>query len=143
MSANLASETILQRSDDPTAVGVVLRVGRRHQHHIEWQTDLVATDLHIALFEHVEQTDLDALGKVGQFVDRKDAAVGARNEAVMQSQFVREIATLGDFDGIDFTDEIGNGRIRRGELFAESITAVHPRNRSVVTARGDEIPSVL
>ena len=96
--ADLAAEAILQRRDDAAAVGVVLRVGAGDQHHVERQADLVAAHLHVALFEHVEQTDLDALGEVGDLVDGEDAAVGARHQPVVQRQLVAEVAALGDLD---------------------------------------------
>ena len=71
--ADLGAEAVLQRRDDAAAVRVVLGVGRRDQHHVERQADLVAADLDVALLEHVEQADLDALGEVGQLVDGEDA----------------------------------------------------------------------
>ena len=76
VGADLGAEAVLQRRDDPAPVGVVLGVGRGDQHHVERQADLVAADLHVALLEHVEQADLDALGEVGELVDGEDAAVG-------------------------------------------------------------------
>ena len=70
--ADLRAEAVLQRRDDAPAVRVVLGVRRRDQHEVDREPDLVAADLHVALLEHVEQTDLDALGEVGELVDRED-----------------------------------------------------------------------
>ena len=70
--ADLRAEAVLERRDDAAAVRVVLGVRRRHEHEVDRQADLVAADLHVALLEHVEQTDLDALGEVGELVDRED-----------------------------------------------------------------------
>ena len=106
VSANLATETVLQWCDDATTVGVVLGVCRSNQHHIEWQANLVATNLHIALFQHVKQTHLNALGKVGQFVNGEDATVGAWHHAVVQREFVAEVSTFSNLDGVDFTNEV-------------------------------------
>ena len=68
--------------------GVVLRVGRGDDEQVERQADREAADLDVALLEDVEQADLDPLGEVGQLVDRDDAAVGARDEAVVERQLV-------------------------------------------------------
>ena len=139
MGADLAAEAVLQRRDDAAAVRVVLGVGRRNQQHVEGQADLVATDLDVALLEHVEQTDLDAFGEVGQLVDGEDAAVGPRDEAVVQRQLVGQVAALGDLDRVDLADQVGDRRVRRGQLLPEAVVAVHPRDRRVVAVLGDEV----
>ena len=108
MSADLSTESIFQRGDDATAVRVVLGVRRGHQDKVERQRNLVATNLHIAFLKHIEQTDLDALGEVREFVDGEDATVGAGHEAVMQRELVGEIPTLGHLDRIHFTDQVGD-----------------------------------
>ena len=141
--ADLRAEAVLERRDDAAAVGVVLGVGRGEQHEVDREADLVAADLHVALLEHVEQTDLDALGEVGELVDREDAAVGARHEAVVDGELVGEVAALGDLDGVDLADEVGDRRVGRGELLAEAAVAVHPLDRRLVAALGDEQPRVL
>ena len=135
--ADLRAEAVLERRDDAAAVRVVLGVRRRDEHDVERQADLVAADLHVALFEHVEQADLDALGEVGQLVDREDAAVGARDEAVVDRQLVGEVAALGDLDRVDLADEVGDRRVGRRELLAEATVAVHPLDRRLVAALGD------
>ena len=137
--ADLRTEAVLERRDDAAAVRVVLGVRRRDEQHVEREADLVAADLHVALFEHVEQADLDALGEVGQLVDREDAAVGARHEAVVDRELVGEVAALGDLDRVDFADEVGDRRVGRRELLAEAAVAVHPLDRRVVAALGDEV----
>ncbi len=141
--ADLAAEPILERRDDAAAIGVVLGVGRRQQHHVERQTDLVAADLDVALLEHVEHADLDPLGEVGQLVDGEDAPVRPRDQAVVQRQFVGQVATLGDLDRVDLADQVGDRRVGRGELLAEPLAAVHPVDRRVVAHLRDQIASVL
>ena len=136
--ADLAAEAVLQRRDDAAAVGVVLGVRAGDQHDVERQADLVATDLHVALFEHVQQTHLDALGEVGDLVDREDAAVGARHQAVVQRELVAEVPTLGDLDGVDLADEVGDRGVGRGQLLAEAVVAVHPVDRRVVAVVLDQ-----
>ena len=143
MGADLGAEAVLERRDDAAAVRVVLGVRRRHQHDVERQADLVAADLHVALLEHVEQADLDALGEVGELVDGEDAAVGARHEAVVQGELVGQVATLGHLDGVDLADEVGDRRVGRGQLLAEAAFAVHPLDRRLVAVLGDELARVL
>ena len=132
--ADLAAEAVLQRGDDAAAVRVVLRVGGGDEHEIERQADLVAAHLHVALFEHVQETDLDALGEVGQLVDGEDAAVRAGDEPVVQGQLVGEVAALGHLDGVDLADQVGDRGVGGRELLAEAIVAVHPVDRRVVAA---------
>ena len=141
--ADLAAEAVLQRRDDAATVRVVLGVGRRDEHEIERQPDLVAAHLHVALLEHVEQADLDALGEVGQLVDGEDAPVRAGDEAVVQRQLVGQVATLGHLDGVDLADEIGDRGVGGRELLAEAIVAVHPVDGRVVAALADEVARVL
>ena len=61
----------------------------------------------------------------------------------MQREFVGQVATLGHLDRVDFTDEVGNRGIGRGQLFAEPSAAMDPSNRGVVAVFGDEILRVL
>ena len=126
----------------PAPVGVVLGVGRGHQQHVEGQADAVAPDLDVALLEHVEQADLDALGQVGQLVDGEDAPVGAGDEAVVEGELVGQVAALGHLDGVDLADEVGDRGVGRGQLLAEAVGAVHPLDRRVVALVGDQVAGV-
>ena len=130
--ADLAAEAVLERGDDPAPVGVVVGVGRGHQQHVEGQADLVAPDLDVALLQHVQEADLDALGQVGQLVDGEDAAVGAGHEPVVEGELVGQVAALGHLDGVDLADEVGDGRVGRGQLLAVALVAVDPVDRGVV-----------
>ena len=143
MRADLAAEPVLQRRDDAAAVRVVLGVGGGEEHHVERQADLVAADLHVALLEHVEHADLDPLREVGQLVDREDAPVGPRHEAVVQGELVGQVAAFGDLDRVDLADEVGDRRVGRGELLAVPVVAVDPGDRRVVAQLGDEVAGVL
>ena len=134
MRADLRAEPVLERRDDAAAVRVVLGVGRRDEQDVEREADLVAADLHVALLEHVEQTDLDALGEVGELVDREDAAVRARDEAVVDRQLVGEVAAFGDLDRVDLADQVGDRRVGRRQLLAEATVAVDPLDRRLVAA---------
>jgi hypothetical protein len=126
VGADLGAEAVLQRGDEPATVGVVLGVGRGEEHHVEGEADLVAPDLHVALLEHVEQADLDALGEVGQLVDGEDAPVGAGHQAVVEGELVGQVAALGDLDGVDLADEIGDGGVGGGQLLAVALVAMDP-----------------
>ena len=135
VGADLGAVAVLERRDDAAAVRVVLRVGGGDDQHVERQADAVAADLDVALFHDVEQADLDALGEVGQLVDAEDAAVVARDQAVVDRQLVREVAALGDLDRVDLADEVGDRDVGRGELLAVAALAVHPLDLGVVACR--------
>ena len=139
VSADARPEPVLQRGDDPSPVRVVLRVGRGHEQDVEREAHLVATDLDVALLEHVEQADLDALGQVRELVDGEDPPVRAGNEPVVQGELVGEVAALGHLDGVDFADQVGHRGVRRGELLAVAFAPVHPADRRVFARLGDEV----
>ena len=143
MGADLGPEPVLEGGDDPAPVRVVLRVGRRHEHHVERKADLVAPDLDVALLQHVEQADLDPLGEVGQLVDGEDPPVGAGHEAVVDGELVGQVAALGHPDGVDLADEVGDGRVGGGQLLAEAPGAVHPLDRCVVAPFGHQVAGRL
>ena len=126
VGADLHVEAVFERRNDPAAAGVVFRVGAGDDDDVERQANLVAFDLDVFFFHQVEQADLNFFGQVRQLVDGEDTAVGARHETVMDGFLIGEIAALGDFDRIDFADQIGDRDIRRGELFAVAAVAVDP-----------------
>ena len=135
--ADLGPEAVLERGDDPPAVRVVLGVRAGHEHDVQRQAQRVAAHLDVALLHDVEQRDLDALGEVGQLVDRHDAAVRARHEAVVDGLGVAQAAALGDLDGVDVADEVGDGGVRGGQLLGVALGAVPPGDRQVVALVGD------
>src|SRR5258708_5867556 len=56
----------------------------------------------------------------------------------MDRELVGQIAAPpGCADGIDVSDDVGHGDIRRRELFDEAILSRHPRNGSIVAVTGD------
>ncbi len=110
VGADLGAEPVLERRDDPAAVGVVLGVGAGHHEHVERQPQHVAADLDVALLHHVEHRDLDPLGEVGQLVDRDDAAVAARDQAEVDGLRVAEAAALGHLHRVDVADQVGDAR---------------------------------
>ena len=126
MGMNLRAVAVFQRGDNASAVGVVLGVGGGDDEDVQGQTDAVALDLHVALFHQVEQAHLDAFGQVGQFVDTEDAPVGARHQAVVDGGLVGQVAALGDLDGVDFANQVGDGNVGRRQLFGVAQIPLDP-----------------
>jgi hypothetical protein len=124
--ADLGAEAVLQGCDDPAAVGVVLRVGGRDHEHVQRQPQHVAADLDIALLHHVEHRHLDPFGQVRQFIDGDDAAVGARDQAVVDGFRVAQAPALGHAHRVHVADEVGDGGIRGGKFFHVPFGAVPP-----------------
>lgn len=143
VGADLGAVAVFEGGDDAAAVGVVLGVGAGDDVDVEGEADAVAPDLDVALFHDVEEADLDALGEVGEFVDAEDAAVGAGDEAVVDGEFVAEVATFGNFDWVDFADEVGDGDVGCGEFFAVAFVAGEPFELGVVAFLGDDVAAGL
>src|SRR4029079_8518373 len=112
--------------------------GAGREYQVDRQAPLVAADLHVALLEHVEQTHLDALGEVGQLVDREDRPVGAGHDDLVYGELVGQVAPLGNLDGVDLADQVGDRRVGGGQLLAEATIPVHPFDRRLVTALGQQ-----
>ena len=136
VGADLGAEPVLERGDDPAAVGVVLGVGAGDDEHVERQPQHVAADLDVALLHHVEHRDLDPLGEVGQLVDRDDAAVAARDQAEVDGLGVAERAALGDLHRVDVADQVGDAGVGGGQLLGVPLVAVPPGDRQVVAELG-------
>ena len=134
---HLGAEAVLERGDDPPAVGVVLGVGAGDEQQVQAAAAPVAADLDVPLLQHVQQRDLDALGEVGQLVDAEDAAVGAGDQAVVDGLGVAERAALGDLDRVDVADQVADAGVRCRQLLAEPVAAVQPADRGGVAVLGD------
>src|SRR5579884_170271 len=131
--ANLGADAVFERRDNAAAIGVVFRVGAGDHIDIQRQANLVAANLHIALFHDVQQAHLDALGKVGQFVDAEDATIRARNHAVVDGQFVGEVAAFGNAHGINLAHQVRDGDIGRRQLLAIAAITRQPGNLYIVS----------
>ena len=132
------TDAVLERRDDLPAGRVVLGVRREHEQHVELETNRVALNLDVAFLQDVEQADLDLSGEVGQFVDGEDAAVGARQQAVVHRQLVGEVQPgLRRLDRIDVADHVGDRHVGRGELLDEAVLARQPRDRQRVALGRD------
>ena len=125
--ANLRSDAVFKRRNDLAARGVVFGVGAEDDRQVERQTDRVALNLHVAFLHDVEQSHLNFPGEVREFVDGKDAAIGAGQQAVMNGELAREFvpATRG-LDRIDVANQIGDGDVGRGELFDIAMVSREP-----------------
>jgi hypothetical protein len=132
VGADLGAEAVLERGDDPTAVGVVLGVRARHDEYVERQPQHVAADLDVPFLHHVEHRHLDPLGQVGQLVDRHDAAVAARDQAEVDGVRVAQRPTLGHLHRVHVADQVGHAGVRGGQLLGVPLVAVPPHHRQLV-----------
>ncbi len=127
VSQDLGADTILQRSDYLSARGVVFRVCRKHQHHVERQTHRVTLNLHVALLHDIEETNLNLPGQIGQLIDCKNASVRPWQQTVVDCQFIaQQVAAFCGFDRIDITDDVSDSHIGSGELFYKARIAIDP-----------------
>ncbi len=139
VGADLGAVAVFERRDDAPAVRVVLRVGGRHDEHVQRQPDAVAADLYVALLHYVQQPHLDALRQVGQFVDAEDAPVVPRDEPVVDRQLVREVAALRHLYRVDLADQVGDRDVRRRQLLTVAPLAVDPLDRRVLPVHLDQV----
>ena len=138
--ADLRADAVLERGDDFAASGVVLGVGGEDDGDVELQANGVAFDLHVAFLHDVEERDLDFAGKVGDFVDGEDAAIGAGQEAVVHGELGAELlAAARRFNRVYIADQVGHGDVRRRELFDVAVDRRHPGDGGVVAIFGDHI----
>ena len=92
VGADLRPDPVLERGDDLAARRVVLRIGAEHQQHVQPQPHGIALDLDVAFLQDVEEPDLHLAREIRQLVDGEDAAVGARQQAVVHRQLVAQFA---------------------------------------------------
>ncbi|MYI75515.1 MAG: hypothetical protein F4057_09435 [Acidobacteria bacterium] len=127
MGADLGADAVLEGRDDLAARGVVLRIRRERHHDVERHADRIPLDLDVALLKDVEQADLDLAGQVGQLVDGEDAAVRARQQAVVDGQLVGELQPAPRrLDRIDVADHVGDRHVRRRQLLDEPLRPRQP-----------------
>ena len=98
----------------------------------------IAANLHVALFEDVEQADLHQLVELRQLVDREDAAVHPRDQAEVQRLLGRHAHAAGELGRVDLADDVGELGARR-EPLGIAVLALPPGDRDVVLGVvGDE-----
>ena len=121
-----AADAVLQRRHDPAAVGVILGVGAEDDADVQVEPDRVPADLHVTLFKHVEQADLDARRQVRQFIDR------AEDQAQVEFEPDREAADL-DVALLQHVDQPDLDLRAQVRQFVDAEdAAVGPRDQSVV-----------
>src|ERR1019366_1493932 len=137
--ADLRADAVLQRRNDFAARGVILRVGAEDQGHVERHTHRVALNLHIAFLHDVEQTNLDLAREIRQLVDGEDAAIGARQQSVVDRVLATQfVAALGRLDGVDVADQVGDGDVGGRQLFHVTIGRRQVRNGRVIRVVGQQ-----
>src|SRR5208282_1980794 len=142
MRANFRANTVLQRSNDFAAGGVILRVGAENERDIERQADGVALNLYIALLHDVEQSNLNFSREVRQFVNGEDAAIGAGQQSVVDSHLATQfVAAPRRFDGIDVANQVGDSHIRRGQLFDIALFLREIRDGRLVAKLRHPVPA--
>jgi hypothetical protein len=115
VGANLGTDAVLQRRDDFSASGVVFGIRAEDDGDVERKADGITFNLHVAFLHDVEEADLNFSGEIRKFVDGEDAAIGAGQQAVVNGELARQfVAAAGGFDGVDVTDEVGDGDVGRG-----------------------------
>ena len=98
-----------------------------YQHHVQRQTHRVALNLDVALLHDVEETNLNLAGKIWQLVDRKDPAIRARQQPIVNRQLVaQEVSALGGFDRIDVADDVGDSHVRCRKFLNKARVATNP-----------------
>ena len=138
MRTNLGADAVFQWGDDFSTRRIVLGVGGEDEEDVERKTQGIALNLNVAFLHDVEESDLNFAGQIGEFINGKDAAIGAWEKAVVDGEFVGEVAAAASgADGIDITDDVGHSYVGGGELFDEAIVAGHPRDGSIVAVSDD------
>ena len=95
----------------------------------------VAANLHVALFQDVEQADLHQLVQLGQLVHGEDAAVHPRDQAKVQRLFGRHARAAGQLGRIDLADDVGELRAR-GQPLGIALFARPPGDRHLFRRGG-------
>jgi hypothetical protein len=138
---DFGAEPVLERRDDPSPVGVVLRVRARDQEQVKREPERVAADADVALLQHVQQGHLNPLGQVGQLVQGENAPVGPRHQPVVNGLRVAEGASFGHLHRVDVADQVSDAGVGGGEFLAVPFAGVPPADRQVVSQLGGETPA--
>ena len=87
MRLNQTADAVLELRNDFAAAVVGGRIGGKQNHHVQIKLHWIATNLHVAFFQNVEQADLHQFVQFRQFVHREQTAMHARNESEVQGVF--------------------------------------------------------
>ena len=142
MRANFRADAIFQRRNDFSSCGVVLRIRREHQQHIERQPHRITLNLDVAFLHDVEKPHLNLSGKIWQLIDRENTAIRPRQQSIMNGQFVREVAsTASRLDRINVANHVRNSHIRRGQLLDIAQITLDPHDRRSVAFTLHTLPA--
>src|SRR5713101_7441342 len=118
MGANFGAATILKRRDDLAARRIVFGIRGEDEEHVERQPQRVALNLNVAFLHNIEEANLDFAGKIGEFVDGENAAIGAGQQTVVNGEFVGKVAaTASGADRVHVANDVGDGHVRGGQFF--------------------------
>src|SRR5208282_5183823 len=136
VGADFRADAVLQRSDNFSARRVIFRVRGEDQEHIQRQAQRIALNLDVAFLHDVEEAHLDFSGKVGQFVDGKDSAVGARQQSIVNGELIGKVAaSTSGADGVNVAENVRDGHVGRGQFFHVTLVTRQPGNGSVFALR--------
>jgi len=95
-----------------------LRICGEDEKHVERKAERVALNLDVALLHDVEEAYLNFSGEVGKLVDGEDCRDSRGQKAVMNGEFVGEVAaTACGANWVNVADDVGDGDVGRGEFF--------------------------
>src|SRR5205085_2606311 len=118
---------------------VVLGVCRETQLYVQGKANGISLDLHVAFLHHIEQANLHLAREIRKFVEREDAAVGARQHPVVNRQFIGEhVPSSRGTNGIEISNHVGDRHVRRGELLHIPAVAIDPRDGRVIARFVDQ-----
>ena len=110
---------------------------------IDFEVDRVAPNLDIALFEEIEQADLDEFIEIRQFVHGEDAAMHAGDESEVQGFLGGHARPPRELGRVDLTDDISELCAGRQSLRV-TLLARPPRDGDLVLGSGrDTFPAGL
>ena len=89
VGANLGTDAVFKRGDDFSAGGVVFGIRAEHDGQIERQANGIALNLDVAFLHDIEQAHLNFSREIGEFIDGEDAAIGARQQAIVNGELAR------------------------------------------------------
>ena len=116
VGVNHRADAVLELRNHLAAAVVGGRIGGKEDQHVDVEPHRIAADLHVALFQNVEQPDLHQFVELGQFVHGENAPVHAGNQAEVQGLLGRHARAAGQPGGIDFADHVGKLGARRQPL---------------------------
>src|SRR6185437_3233718 len=144
MRGDLAPDAILERRDDLAARRVVLGIRGEAQQDVQWQPDGVAFDLDVAFLHDVEEAHLDLAREIGELVQRENAAIGARQHAVVDGELIRQhVPATRGANRVHVADDVSDRHVRRRQLLHVAFLARDPGDRRVVAQLGDGHAGVL